>query len=446
MIASLRDLHNGDKLAAGCEHLGLPTPPGEGTKAERIGASFTALPDSDLPQVAVAVLRELRMAAATRNAVQDALWALADSPQIERRTRRDIARSLDIEDVAIGGERLVSMLDALWILDDRLFGDLFNDRGNLRDRVHRHVIHNPGDWSTEELFEQLGAFEASDRRFAMFLERLMSADVVLDEAVQRRLVDTVNPHLHAVGLALIETGADGGYPVFEVVATSVARNRRPKNLVFASPVRPDIRFVDAVDNDIEIVDHEDADTRALVYDRSIGPDGICWRDLQAWWKETEGLDDDELAKSTLYKRLRSSLPKTSPPQAFLFDQYHHIFKDFVQDLPALLPEVWLHWDPKTIRHRGVNALPRLRMDFLLLMPGSTRIVLEVDGQHHYATDGKPDPRQYAKNVCADRELKLRGYEVFRFGATELRNDAQSRKLVQDFFEALFRRYDVPGLT
>ena len=54
------------------------------------------------------------------------------------------------------------------------------------------------------------------------------------------------------------------------------------------------------------------------------------------------------------------------------------------DLPALLPEVWLHWDPKTVAERGPNALLRFRMDFLLLLPAGARIVVEVDGKYHYA--------------------------------------------------------------
>jgi len=56
----------------------------------------------------------------------------------------------------------------------------------------------------------------------------------------------------------------------------------------------------------------------------------------------------------------------------------------VPDLPALLPEVWLHWDPKTVAERGPNALLRFRMDFLLLLPAGARIVVEVDGKYHHA--------------------------------------------------------------
>ena len=77
----------------------------------------------------------------------------------------------------------------------------------------------------------------------------------------------------------------------------------------------------------------------------------------------------------------------------------------------------------TVRERGRDALLGHRMDFLLLLPHGQRVVLEVDGSHHYATpDGKrPDATRYAANMPADRELKLDGYEVFRFGATELRD-------------------------
>ncbi len=93
----------------------------------------------------------------------------------------------------------------------------------------------------------------------------------------------------------------------------------------------------------------------------------------------------------------------------------------MHDLTALLPKVWLHRDPRTARQRGRDTLLRFRMDFLLLLPCGERIVLEVDGAHHYASPegSRPDPARYADGVCGDRELKLAGYGVFRLGATEL---------------------------
>ena len=44
-------------------------------------------------------------------------------------------------------------------------------------------------------------------------------------------------------------------------------------------------------------------------------------------------------------------------------------------------------------------------------------------------------------VKADRELKLAGYEVFRFGAAELQVPT-AKADVKAFFEALFKRYSV----
>lgn len=140
--------------------------------------------------------------------------------------------------------------------------------------------------------------------------------------------------------------------------------------------------------------------------------------------------------------MRESLPKNSPPQVLLFKAFYEGFGSAVPDLPALLPEVWLHWDPKTVRERGRDALLRFRMDFLLLMPGGVRIVVEVDGEHHYARDdGRADGTRYAKMVAADRELKLAGYDVFRFGAEELKAD-RALGIVKKFFHALFKRYGV----
>ena len=48
---------------------------------------------------------------------------------------------------------------------------------------------------------------------------------------------------------------------------------------------------------------------------------------------------------------------------------NQLFGEAIPDLPALLPEVWLHWDPQTVSERGREALLRFRMDFLLLLPG-----------------------------------------------------------------------------
>ena len=380
---------------------------------------------------------------AARFAIEDVLWAHRGDPEIPQRTKREIARELDLDAVTRNADRFMALLDRLWVPDSPL--DPWTDgSSSLRGQVHRHVLRNPGDWSAEDLFEELGAFEAGDARFGKFLEGLASADVVPDEPTQRRVVAVVNQHLRAVGAELRETGTDGGYPVFSVVSTRTAQTRRPKNLIFASLVKPDIRFTDAVDNDIEIAGNAD---KVLVYDRPIGADGLRWRDLQAWWKDMQQISDDENAKKSLYQRLLHCLPASSPPQRNLFELYHEIHAPAVPSLPALLPEVWLHWDPKTARQRGRDALLRFRMDFLILPPHGQRIVLEVDGSQHFTgPDGRPDAARYAAGVRGDRDLKLAGYEVFRFGATELQDREQARALLRRFFADLFQRYGVTSGT
>ncbi|MEV4889196.1 hypothetical protein AB0K48_07400 [Nonomuraea sp. NPDC055795] len=42
----------------------------------------------------------------------------------------------------------------------------------------------------------------------------------------------------------------------------------------------------------------------------------------------------------------------------------------------------------------------------------------------------------------DRDLKLSGYEVFRFGTDELDDPTQARPLLKQFFSDLFTRFDV----
>jgi hypothetical protein len=123
----------------------------------------------------------------------------------------------------------------------------------------------------------------------------------------------------------------------------------------------------------------------------------------------------------------------------------------------MIPQVYLHHDPKTVKQlSGNKRYPRQRMDFLMLLPNSARVVIEVDGQHHYADIDRPippehksappkrypaSPKLYAEMVSADRDLRLAGYEVFRFGASELCG-AGSEERIQDFFERLLRLHGV----
>jgi very-short-patch-repair endonuclease len=260
-----------------------------------------------------------------------------------------------------------------------------------------------------------------------------------DEPAQRAFVAQVNQAIRPCGAELRETAEDGGYPVFTLGTVGAKPAGRPKNIIFASTNKPDLRLVDAINNDIEIATRAD---EVLVYDEPIGSDGLLWRDLQRWWQERQRVVDETAAKRGLYDRLRSCLPDTSPPQRWLFEAFFKTFKDQVPRLPALLPEVWLHWDPKTMdarRAKREGTLPGHRMDFLLLLPHGGRVVVEVDGSHHFAEkDQRASPRKYAVMMAADRDLRLAGYEVFRFGAAELSSAEDTLTVAAPFFRRLFK--------
>lgn len=75
------------------------------------------------------------------------------------------------------------------------------------------------------------------------------------------------------------------------------------------------------------------------------------------------------------------------------------------------------------------------MDFLLLLPAHRRVVIEVDGKHHYADDsGRADPATYASMVAEDRRLRLTGYEVYRFGGHELQHEDLAAQTLNTFFD------------
>lgn len=435
--------------------LGFQDADPEGTKAERVNAALRVASLGTLTTAAEKLLsdRSSALEPKLRNQIQDALYG-DRGPEIWEKTRRKIAARLDIEDLITDPERVERMLDRWWILgtrnpftgifggdDDATVGDLLfvptRKTTVLREEIDRHVFRN-SDWSADTLFEALGCFEASNWRFASFLEDLVSHQVITDEDQQRRVVTAVTPPLREAHLQLREVDLDGGYPVFRLVPTGTTPTR-PKSVIFASTRRLDLRISSTLDNEIEVVDEADA----LIYDAPIGPEGLTWSHLLQWWIRHHPEQDPEAAKKALYARLIRSVPDTSPPQQRLFKLYYRLHAPHIHELPALLPEVLMHWDHKTVRERGVAALLGQRMDFLLLPPNNHRVVLEVDGISHYVDEReRPSPRRYAENARLDRDLRLRGYDVFRFGGAELQSDEDAMPMLTEFFAALFDRCGV----
>ncbi|MGJ3557997.1 hypothetical protein ACR6C2_00075 [Streptomyces sp. INA 01156] len=160
-----------------------------------------------------------------------------------------------------------------------------------------------------------------------------------------------------------------------------------KNLIFAADgAKPDLVLRDAVNNEVEIVRHADA---CLVFTDPLPHHGLTWRQMVTWWQKNHQPDvDEKTAADGLYRRLYRSLDSV-PEQLLMITYCARYAEDGGFDLPALIPQVYLHYDPYTRKSgKQSGALPRQRMDFLLLAPDRSRIVLEVDGVQHY---GRPNP-------------------------------------------------------
>lgn len=68
-------------------------------------------------------------------------------------------------------------------------------------------------------------------------------------------------------------------------------------------------------------------------------------------------------------------------------------------------------------------------------------MIECDGKQHYADDdGRANPRKYAEMVAEDRALRVRGYEVYRFGGHELKEGSETR--IGAFLDALHARHNL----
>lgn len=217
-----------------------------------------------------------------------------------------------------------------------------------------------------------------------------------------------------------------------------------KNLIFAADgPKPRIVLRDAVNNVVDIVENAQY---CLVYDRPLGSDGLTWQTLVDWWREREGITDQRQAARNLYERLLRSLGDNNPERLVLRTYAERYRPEGGFDLPALVPQVYLHYDPYTkteLRPEG-QVLSRQRMDFLLLFPDRSRVVIEIDGRQHYAAGEKADPGRYAEMVREDRALRLRGYEVYRFGGAEF-SGARGAHTVGEFFDALLARHSSPSI-
>lgn len=437
-LGNQKDNFSGSKIPDFIEQLGLNKSTTTTSKRDLLHSAVLNSTYEQAISAAIKVLETLTLPKHERDDLQELIWDDGSHPVIPARYRRDVTLQLSGIELFLDKKGFHEVLESFWRVHDAEARTFFEFGPTLYDQIERHYIQNK-DWDVLTLFDKLGAFKCSDARFVRFIEALASSQVRPDEDAQRVFMAVVDQALTSCGVHFVSSLGEDGYLIGSLTYIGAKAKNSPKNLIFASSIKPDLRFSNALDNDVEIVTNAD---KVLVYDKPIGAAGLLWKDLQSWFEEKHSLQGDK-AKKALYSRLGTSLPSSSPVQKLAFTSFYNAFPSVdIPNLPALLPEVWFHWDPQSVSQRGKDALLRSRMDFLLLLPGGIRIVIEIDGKHHYATkDGRASPERYSDMVAADRLLRLAGYEVYRFGGHELCLPDAEDTLIK-FYQSLFNKYSL----
>ena len=435
-----------------CKELGLE--PGDSDEAHRskrlyVKSRLSTFKRQDLLRIAVDVLKEIDDAALADTVSEMTIHA---EHRITDITRRDVLKILNDLGTLFGDVDLFEGLNIISSapLSHEGHDSFFDFLPTPAKEIEQHYIRN-GDYSNEDLLVKCGALICSQNRFFALLEKLLDP-VVRRGDDQVQLAKALNSVLKADGFNAVVVGDMSGHPIYSVQRMVAGVIGTPKNLIFASiRAKPDLYFTDAINNDIAIRNETDA----LIYDRFLTESGLLWTTLAEWWQDREGISDPTEAKRSLYKRLVVSVKETSSPGEFtLFDTYYREFPNVLGDqLPALIPQVYLHYDPRTMKQRGNDpVLLRQRMDLLLLLDRNVRVVIEVDGKQHYADGDIASTVKYGELVAEDRRLRFAGYELYRFGGREFKDAVLAdgkytigpvaKQLAANFFQQLFEKHHI----
>lgn len=348
-------------------------------------------------------------------------------------TRRKLAEFLDGMSNMEGKMKLSEFLSPIWDMEKTyvIFGK------TVGEIIEEEVKKEKKKTYKELLIEDLHIKYISDEDFKQFLERLTNPEV-REGVDQKRYVESINKIIKNDGYELQVDEIISDLPKYKVIQISKVKSEL-KNLIFASiGKKPDIVIDDSIANDLKILGDMDD---CLLYNFVYRADGLRWNELVEWWKKERLLSDDK-AEKNLYVRLHKSLD--SDIEKVFFKEYFNKYKGRSErNFPALLPQVYLHYDPysKSYRKNKIEYTHQ-RMDFLLLLPNGVRVVIELDGKQHYAEGDVASPKLYAKMVQDDRKLQLKGYEVYRFGGYEFHNNENIGQDISSFFDRLYEKYEI----
>ena len=310
------------------------------------------------------------------------------------------------------------------------------------------------DWEYPYLFDAVMDLKnVPDDVFINFCEQYVHPilhrsyyDERIDETIDltEQCIAAINKGLSDVGLVLKVASQIAGRDIYKVLPATQGPEGAIKNIIFAAKYKPDIVIRNVLSNDIEVIDAKGA----LIYDQGISEDGIRWNTLSQWYDTFVGID--KTMASFFYDSLDSDAER------LFFKAYCYYIKENGNRLPALLPQVYLYYDPKTYTERGLKIFEHQKMDFMMIIKPNQRVVIEIDGQQHYAEDSTApgekykryaSPKRYAEMMSAHREMSLAGYEVYRFGGRELWvNEWNTEEIIinriKDFFSDLFKKFYV----
>ncbi|MBD2095853.1 hypothetical protein H6F90_11905 [Trichocoleus sp. FACHB-591] len=440
----IADLETGETLHQVREALGLPDIETESLGKYKYLRKVTATASD---QILICAAKQMMNAypgerkkpqASDVQSIQDALWWIESKgiQRISKVTRYQISESL--EGVRFWGRFSLREFFAP-ILPTEASNSYFTSVNPGNDGYLSEGQFPPSRITVLDYLRQIGLENWPDQRFSQVIERLVHPEVQSAD-IQKQLVTQFNVILQREGFELHENGVQGGLPVYKVGRSSAGVTGLPKYIIFASTgPKPDIVIDDVLNMDIRVVRYAE---QCLVYDQPPPNSDLTWQMLVQWWRTKAENSDDADLRSQLGKRLQASLQ--SEPERLLFATYFREFKHrFGDRLPALLPQVYLHYDPRSRSERGEPVLARQRMDFLMLLRNAVRIVIEIDGVQHYSVQGgRASPQRYAEMVAEDRRIRALGYEVYRFGGAEFVNPESANETIAAFFEDLFTRHGI----
>lgn len=335
-----------------------------------------------------------------------------------------------------GSADVIQLLSPAWNIEEIQVIGWDKEYHNALEYITQHMIRND-DISYAELLEKLLNFlYISDRQLIKFIETVVNPPVRSGDN-QACYVKEINYITGECGYRLISQKSIAGHPIYTLEKVVGGIDGKICNIIFgAIGGKPDIVVDDALTNKLSVIPDK---VDCLFYTCPITSNGLSWHELVTWWNKGNETYDLSTQK-TLVQRLSQSLD-SKPEDIFLRTYYNYIYKQRNNNLPALIPQVYCHYDPKTAKMRDGQVYVHQRMDFLLLLPGNARIVIEIDGKQHYSDDGgKASPQKYAEMVEGDRLLKLYGYDVYRFGGYEFADFQTVRTTIEGFIKLLFEKY------